>query len=230
MELADILCINDLQLAASAILEKSTLDYFNDGSEEGIALRENIAAFDRYKIRPRVLRDVSRIDTRKALFGKTMKFPLAIAPSGMQCMAHQEGEKATARAAAKAGIFMGVSTYATTSLEDIKAAGDEFGDNVYMLQLYMFNKRKTTENLVRRAELAGFKAVMLTCDTARLGNRYNMVRNKFKMPDHLTLPNFGQETIGAPRFQATLDSEEKQLEENVIGKIDSWLHFEVSGG
>lgn len=151
-----------------------------------------------------------------------MSFPLAIAPSGMQCMAHEDGEKATARAATKAGLFMGVSTYATTSLEDIKAAGDEVGDNIYMLQLYVFKNRKTTENLVRRAEKVGYKAVLLTCDTPKLGNRYNMVRNKFKVPSHLTLPNFGQETLGALRFQATVDSEGNGTgqEKNVIGEFD----------
>lgn len=182
------------------------VEYFNDGSEDGKALSENISAFSNYKIRPRVLRDVSKIDTTKEAIGTTMSFPLAVAPSGMQCMAHEEGERATARASAKNGVPMAVSTFSTMSLEDVKAAGDEVGNNntVFMLQLYIFKNRDTTESLVRRAEQAGYKAIMLTVDTPVLGNRYNMTRNDFKMPSHLRLPNFGQEKV-APLFNHTLD-------------------------
>lgn len=158
-------------------------------------MEANVSAFDRYKIRARILRDVSNVQSETRALGSIMSFPVAVAPTGMQCMAHPDGEKATARAAAKAGVFMGVSTFATTSLEDVKRAGDEISQNVYLLQLYIFKNRKATEDLVRRAERAGYKAVMLTCDTPKLGNRYNMTRNDFKLPSHLSIPNFGQEKV-----------------------------------
>lgn len=94
----------------------------------------------------------------------------------MQRLAHRDGEEATARAAAKAGVAMGVSTFATTTLEDIKRAGDKARTasgmdgyaGVYMLQLYVFKNRETTKKLVKRAEKAGYKALLLTCDTPRL--------------------------------------------------------------
>ena len=244
MVLSNILCIRDLERAAQGILSNTVLgtcnkvvstpvallktkrltlsyliEYFNDGSEDGIAARENVSIFDEFKIRQRILRDVSHIDSSKKVLGSTMSFPLAVAPSGMQCMAHEKGEKATARAAAKAGVFMGVSTFATTSLEDIKRAGDEVRDNVYMLQLYIFKNRKTTEDLVRRAEGAGYRAVLLTCDTPKLGNRYNMTRNNFKLPSHLSLPNFGKQRVG-PLIQHVVRQDDSTSGEdpNVNGK------------
>ncbi|KAF9880495.1 (S)-2-hydroxy-acid oxidase [Colletotrichum karsti] len=151
-----------------------------------------------------------------------MKFPLAVAPSGMQCMAHEDGESATARAATKAGVFMGVSTFATTSLEDIKAAGDDIGNNVYMLQLYVFKNRKTTEDLVKRAEATGYKALLLTCDTPKLGNRYCMTRNDFKMPSHLNLPNFGQQSVRPLLVEMSREDVEKQPDPNVNDDSITW--------
>lgn len=129
-------------------------------------------------------------------------------------MAHEQGEKATARAAAKTGVFMGVSTFATTSLEDIKRAGDEIHENTYMLQLYVFKNRKTTENLIKRAEKAGYKALLVTCDTPKLGNRYNMTRNNFKLPSHLRLPNFGDENVG-PLVQHVVKDGVKEEKEDL---------------
>ncbi|KAI1384985.1 FMN-dependent alpha-hydroxy acid dehydrogenase [Hypoxylon trugodes] len=215
MALSNMICIRDLEVAAKSILSKTVLEYFNDGSEEGLAVASNLSAFDKYKIRQRVLRDVSNVKTEKKAFGKTMSFPLAIAPSGMQCMAHENGERATARAATKAGVFMGVSTFATTALEDVKRSGDEFGENVYLLQLYIFKNRKTTENLVKRAEKAGYKGILLTCDTPKLGNRYNMTRNNFKLPPHLNLPNFGKEKVG-PLIQHVVGDGSKQEDDSNI--------------
>ncbi|KAH8898095.1 (S)-2-hydroxy-acid oxidase [Thozetella sp. PMI_491] len=220
--LSDLLCIRDIEEAARAKLNKSTLDYFNDGAEDGLAVAENISAFERYKIRPRVLRDVSTVDTRQPLLDATLSFPLVVAPSGMQCMAHHDGEKATARAAARAGVAMGVSTYATTSLEDIKSAGDEVRENNYMLQLYIFKSRKTTEALVRRAERAGYKAVLLTCDTPRLGNRYSMARNDFKMPAHLTLPNFEGQKVGPLMSNVVKNEGSTQKDPNVADDAITW--------
>jgi (S)-2-hydroxy-acid oxidase len=149
------------------------------------------------------LRDITKIDTSSNLFGRTISFPLMIAPSGMQQMVHMDGELGTSRAAARAGVHMCVSTFSNTSLEDVKAAGDTLSRSLekeqiggcYALQLYVFQNRKTTEDLVRRADAAGYRAILLTVDTAVLGNRYNMTRNRFKMPSPLTLPNFGTENI-----------------------------------
>lgn len=189
------------------------IEYFTEGSEEGIAHQGNIDAYRNYKIRPRVLRDVSQLDSRTSQLGTSIPFPLAIAPTGMQCMAHPDGEEATSRAAARAGLNMGVSTNSTKSLEVIKTEGDKVRKDrnindggAYMLQLYIFRDRKTTEYLIRRAEKAGYKAILLTCDTPRLGNRYNFTRNNFQMPPHLKLPNFGDKEV-SPMVQHVVGDE-----------------------
>lgn len=130
------------------------------------------------------------MDTKVEMSGTQISFPLAIAPSAMHCMAHPEGEKATARAAAKARVPMTLSTLATTSLEDVKKYGDEVWGNTYMLQLYVYNDRSATEKLVKRAEEAGYKALLLTVDTPVLGIRYTMLRHGFKLAPHLSLPNY----------------------------------------
>lgn len=128
-------------------------------------------------------------------------------------MAHPDGEEATSRAAARAGVNMGVSTFSTKSLENIISAGESIREQcnisdggAYMLQLYVFRDKKTTEQLIRRAERAGYKAILLTCDTPKLGNRYNFTRNNFKMPSHLSLPNFEDQNV-TPLIQHVVGDE-----------------------
>ncbi|KAF8451261.1 glycolate oxidase [Terfezia claveryi] len=185
-----ILSIDDLERAATDRMDRMTRGYFNSGADGMVTLRDNINAFDRYKLRPRVLRDVTYIDPSTTFLGKKIAFPLCIAPTAMQRMAHPDGELATARAAAKRGIAMGLSSFSTTPLEGVTAAAKEVGDVDYVLQLYVMKNRGTSENLVRRAEKAGYKAIFLTVDTPYLGRRFAETRNTFTLPPHLTLGNF----------------------------------------
>lgn len=117
----------------------------------------------------------------------------------MQRLAHPDGELGTSRAAASQGTTMTLSTFSNTPLEDVIKAGREVKrvDGIpapdYWLQLYCFQNRKASEDLIRRAEAAGYKAVVLTVDTPYLGKRYNELRNKFLLPPHIRLGNFHQE-------------------------------------
>ena len=137
-----------------------------------------------------MLRDVSIIDTSVPLFGHQNAIPLAVAPTAMQRMAHDDGELATARACKKAGVAMGLSSFATTSLEDVAT---ELGDTPHVLQLYLFEARSHSKKLLARAKKAGYKAVFLTVDTPMLGRRNLEIRNQFKMPSHLKIANFTEE-------------------------------------
>ncbi|KAH0614460.1 uncharacterized protein H6S33_000096 [Morchella sextelata] len=184
----EVLSIAELEAAAMEKMDKMTREYYNSGSDREITLRDNLAAFDRYRLRPRVLKDVSRIDTSTQLWGKKISFPLCIAPAAMAKLAHPSGEVGISRAAANAGVAVGLSSFSTSSMEDVVAQGAGAVD--YAIQLYVFQNRKTSEALVRRAERAGFKAVFLTVDTPYLGRRINEVRNRFKLPPHLQLLNF----------------------------------------
>jgi len=173
------------------------------GADSGSTLLENIKAFEKYRIRPRVLRDISVIDTSRSLFGFKSSMPLGVAPTAMQCLAHPDGEVATANACAKLGVVMGLSSFATTTLEDVAAASE--GQIPHVLQLYLFEERKHSEKLIARAKKAGYKAVFLTVDTPMLGRRNLEVRNQFKLPKHLKIANF-TEDIESDASSSVLDS------------------------
>ena len=109
----------------------------------------------------------------------------------MQSLAHSDGELATARACKKTGIIMGLSSFATTTLE---AVARECGDVPRVLQLYLFEEREHSRKLIARAKSAGYKAVFLTVDTPILGRRNLEIRNKFKLPAHLKIANFSEDS------------------------------------
>lgn len=181
------LTIAELEAAAHERMDKQTRDYYNEGADSNSTLRENITAYAKYRIRPRVLRDVSRIDTSKSLFGFRNSVPFGVAPTAMQRLAHSDGELGTARACMTAGVPMGLSSFATHSLEEVAAQG---GENPKVLQLYLFEEKEHSRRLIARAKKAGFKAVFLTVDTPMLGRRNEEIRNQFTLPPHLEIGNF----------------------------------------
>lgn len=183
----DCLTIEELEKHAYNLMDKQTRDYYNEGADSGSTLRENNHAYSKYRIRPRVLRDVSAIDTSVNIFGHKNSIPLGVAPTAMQCLAHSDGELGTARACKKAGVAMGLSSFATKTLEEVAEASE---DNPNVLQLYLFESREHSRKLVQRAKKAGFKAVFLTVDTPFLGRRNLEIRNQFKLPPHFKIANF----------------------------------------
>lgn len=134
------------------------------------------------RIRPRVLIDVSCREMRCNVLGIDMDMPIAIAPTAMQKMAHGEGELATARAAKQFNTIYTLSTLSTSSIEEVAQAAP---DTTKFFQLYIYKDRELTKNLVRRAEKAGFKALVLTVDAPIFGPRRSDIRNKFQLPSHL---------------------------------------------
>ncbi|XP_032292652.1 uncharacterized protein [Drosophila virilis] len=179
--------VSDFEQKARVELEKNALDYYKSGAGEQLTLRLNREAFQRLRLRPRCLRDVSQLETSCMILGHHIDLPLGIAPVAMQKMAHPDGEVGNARAAGVAGCIFVLSTLATTSLEDVAAAAPE---TCKWFQLYIYKDRALTESLVRRAENAGFKALVLTVDAPVFGQRRDDVRNKFSLPSHLSLANF----------------------------------------
>jgi len=177
----------EYHLFAKARLPAMVYGYYASGADDEQTLRDNEEAFRRLRFRPRVLIDVSRVDITKQVMGIDLSFPLMVAPTAMQRMAHPEGELATARAVARIGTVMGLSSWATTSLEDVAAHVPGLPK---FFQLYVYKDRAITERLVRRAERAGFRAIALTVDTPQLGRREADIRNQFQLPPHLSLANF----------------------------------------
>jgi 4-hydroxymandelate oxidase len=160
-------------------------DYYAGGAHDEITLRENRAAYDRIKLRYRVLRDISSRDLSTTILGQESAMPIIISPTAFHCMAHPDGELATVRAAGKAGLIMILSTLSTTSIEDVmnSARGPVW------FQLYVYKDRGVTEALVQRAETAGCAAIVLTVDAQIWGRRECDVRNRFQLPNGLSVMN-----------------------------------------
>ncbi|XP_042149110.1 peroxisomal (S)-2-hydroxy-acid oxidase GLO3 [Ixodes scapularis] len=180
--------VDDIERMALKNLDDGPRAYYQDGSEEQQTLKENMEAFRRLRLRPRVLRGVKHRDMTVTLLGRQrLSMPLGIAPAAMQKMAHPDGEEATARAAEKAGTVMILSTLTTASLEDVRKAAPHA---VLWYQLYIIRDRELSRRLVKRAERAGYSAIVLTVDSPTLGRKFSDVRGRFRLPSHLKLANF----------------------------------------
>ncbi len=159
--------VDDLRAAARRRLPRGVFDYIDGAAEDERTLERNRAAFDRLEFRPRILRDVSRVDVSTTLLGQRLPLPLVLAPTGFTRMAHSQGELAVARAAARAGLPYTLSTLATRSIEEVAAVGD----GPRWFQVYAWRDRGLVKELVERAAAAGYEAIVLTVDTAVLGRR-----------------------------------------------------------
>ncbi|XBH70827.1 hypothetical protein VPH35_098410 [Triticum aestivum] len=171
--------IREYQELAKKALSKMHYDYINGGAEDEHTLRDNIAAYGRILLRPRVLVDVSNIDMSTSLLGYNMPSPIIVAPTGSHKVANPEGEVATAKAAASCNSLMVLSFSSNCRIEEVAASCDA----IRFYQLYVFKKRAVSATLVRRAESSGFKAIVLTVDNPMLGRRERDIRNKMVAPD-----------------------------------------------
>jgi isopentenyl diphosphate isomerase/L-lactate dehydrogenase-like FMN-dependent dehydrogenase len=153
----------DLEAAAREGLDDRAVAYVYGGAGSESTMRANLDAFHHWRIVPRVLRDLTERDLTTTLLGAEIPAPLLLAPIGVQKVVHEEGEPATARAAASLGIPMIVSTASATSMEEIAEAAGE-GPRWY--QLYWTNDDELTASLISRAEAAGYSALVVTVDNA----------------------------------------------------------------
>jgi lactate 2-monooxygenase len=168
--------IEDWEQKAREILPDGPFDYIAGGSGAEETLAENRKAFSRWVIVPRMMRDVSKRSLGITLLNQQLKTPVLLAPVGMQGIAHPEGELATAKAAAAAGVPLVVSTVSAYSLEEIAKT---MGDAPRWFQLYWSNDREVSASMVKRAEAAGYGAIVLTVDTVMLGWKRRDFRNGY---------------------------------------------------
>jgi isopentenyl diphosphate isomerase/L-lactate dehydrogenase-like FMN-dependent dehydrogenase len=148
-------------------------------------LRNNRTAFERIRLKPRALVDVSKRSQEITLFGNPQKMPIAIAPTGSAGLMWYEGEIALARAAAAAGVPFTLATGSMTAMEKIAA---QAGGRLWF-QLYMWPDRSLSHQLVERAKAAGYEALVVTVDGATSGNREYNLRNGFTIPFSFTRRN-----------------------------------------
>jgi L-lactate dehydrogenase (cytochrome) len=182
--LDDALTIWDLRAIAMRRTPRAPFDYVDGAAEAEISIARARQAFEDIEFNPRILRDVSRIDTASTVLGGPVALPFGIAPTGFTRMMHTEGEIAGAGAAAKAGIPFSLSTLGTTTIEDVAAANPD-GRNWF--QLYMWKDRERSMALVERAAAAGFDTLLVTVDVPVAGARLRDRRNGFTIPPQLTL-------------------------------------------
>jgi 4-hydroxymandelate oxidase len=181
-----LVSVYDFEAAAKRKLSIPAWEYFNGGSADEITLRRNRTALDALQLKPRVLADVTHIDTSRTLLGQFMEHPILLAPTSSHLLAHPDAEIATARGAAAAKAVLIASTTSNRSIEDIcKAASGPV-----WFQLYVEDDRKPVQALIERAEAAGCKALCITVDNPLAYARNREERVKAQAPI-LPFPNLG---------------------------------------
>jgi 4-hydroxymandelate oxidase len=178
--------VSDYQRHAQARMEPTAWDYIQGGSDDEVTLRANCTAFERIELHAARPADVATCDLRTSVVGTPVRMPILVAPTAYHGLVHPEGECATAKGAGMAGTLMAASTFSNRSLEEIAAAAS----GPLWFQLYLYRSLHVSEQLVRRAEAAGYRAIVLTADVPRLGRRERDIRNTFDLPPHLRLANF----------------------------------------
>lgn len=164
-ELESLFTVDDFETAARERLDPMAREYLVGGAGDERTLRRNREAFEEVRLKPRVLRDVSRLDTSVSLLGRTHALPIVLAPTGYHALFHPGGECETARGAAAAGVTLSVSSVATTPLGEVGRASN----GPKWFQIYCQRDRGWTRDQIRIAEDSGYEAFVLTVDTAVLG-------------------------------------------------------------
>ena len=206
---AGIANVMDFEPRARERVSHMAYEYISGGAGDEISLKWNREAYDKIRLRTRVLVDVSKLDTKTRLLGQELAYPILLAPTAYHKLVHPEGEAETARGAGSAGATMVVSSFATTAVEDIARVAKE----PLWFQLYVQPDRGFTRSMVERAEAAGCRAICVTVDTPVAGARNREERADFRLPAGLELPHLkGLAAAGArhtPRegeiFSAILD-------------------------
>jgi L-lactate dehydrogenase (cytochrome) len=179
--LAHVASVEDLRRIARRRLPRGVFDYVDGGAEDELTLGRNVAGFAALEFRPRVLRDVGKVDTSSSLFGRPLPMPLILAPTGFTRIVSPDGELAVARAAAAAGLPYTLSTMSTCSIEAVAAASE----GPKWFQVYVWRDRALVKDMLQRAASSGYEGIMITVDTAVLGRRERDVRAGFTMPPQL---------------------------------------------
>jgi 4-hydroxymandelate oxidase len=175
-----LLTVDDAERMAEQAVTPEAWSYMVGGAGDERTLRWNREAFSKYRLRPRVLVDVSTVSTETTVLGTPVSMPALVAPMAFQQIAHEEGEVAMARGAAAAATLMCVSTVATATPADIAAAAP---DAPRWLQIYVFRDRGVSDDVIAQALDVGFTALVLTADLPVYGIRHREARTGFAAPE-----------------------------------------------
>jgi len=200
-------CVDDIKKLCK--LDDNARRYYMAGADKKQTMAENNAAFSRLRIRPRMLQGIEEINTSTTILGEQISFPVGISPTALHCLAHIDGEKATVRAATSHGTCVCVSSFSTTSVQDIRNASSSA---LLWMQMYVFTDIDFTLKLLKNIEDAGYKAVVLTIDAPILGNCKEW--DSFKIPSHLKCANLAD---------TTKHGTNSEVKENVSWDSVDWL-------
>ncbi len=184
-DLGDVFRLDDFEALARAVLDPAAFAYYAGGAGDEVTVRDNVAAFRRRKLRPRVLVDVTDIDTSTSLLGTPVSLPVGWAPNAQHVLAHPDGEVASARVCGDEDVLFCLSTISSRSMEDVAGAAD----GPRWFQLYANEQRGVTEALIDRAQDAGYSAIVLTVDLPQPGYRESELRHPLQ-EDLYRLANF----------------------------------------
>jgi len=220
-------CLDDFQELARARLDPGAFDYYAGGAGDELTLRDNRAALQRIRLRPRVLVDVLNLDLSTTVLGQKLAMPVIVAPMAYQGLAHPEAERATAAACADAGTIFTMSTLANAPVAEVAAASN----GRLWFQLYMFRDRGSSRALVQAAERAGVAALVLTVDAPQLGRRERDVRRAFALPEAMRLGNLSreeQELLTAGHTGSSIERHARTMFDASLSWDDvAWLQAET---
>jgi 4-hydroxymandelate oxidase len=223
IDLTRIVALREFEAFARLAMAPNAFDYVASGAWDEQSLAENDLAWRRYRLRPRVLVDVSTVDTASTLLGRPTAMPVAIAPMAVHGLAHPDGELATARAAAAADIPFTLSTTSSRSIEEVAAA---VPDGRRWFQLYVQRDPGRTRELVERAAAAGYEALVVTVDLPRLGYRERDRRSGFELPPLGNFTPTAPATHAAGAHAVGFDMLEEQQDVGLtwddLARIRSW--------
>lgn len=203
--------VADFERAAAELIAAGALGYFAGGAGDERTLRRNVDAYAEWELIPRVLVDVSAVDSSMELFGSELSMPLAVAPVAFQRLVSDEGEEAMARAAGAVGTGMCLSTIATATPTTVAAAAPK---TTKWFQLYVFRDRAVTEALLAEAVESGYEAIFLTVDAPFAGRRERDLRAGFEVD------------VDAPSVTAAIGSDRPVSVREVFGLVDASLDWD----
>jgi isopentenyl diphosphate isomerase/L-lactate dehydrogenase-like FMN-dependent dehydrogenase len=205
--------VADFERLASEKLDAGTAGYFFGGAGDELTLAENVSAWSRWRLRPRALAGLDEWRTEAEVLGGEVSMPVLVAPVAYQGLVEPDGEEAMARAAARAGTVMCLSTLATKRPSEVAAAAP---DCRLWFQLYCFKDAAVTDALVAEAVDSGFEAIVVTVDAPRGGNRERDPRTGFAIP----------EEVGVPSVEAALGSGRAVTIEETFGLMNPALTWD----
>jgi L-lactate dehydrogenase (cytochrome) len=168
--LTNLLNLHDFEQVAQQHLPPNAWAYYTSGSDDEISKRQNSKAFQKVSLRPRILRSIPAVDTTTTILGKPVSLPIYMSAVGIAKLAHPDGERALAAAAGKEGLIQVLANGSSIPIESVMDARVSPEQPIFQ-QLYVNRDIQKSEDMVRRAELAGASAIWITVDSPVVGKR-----------------------------------------------------------